>query len=507
MRAIASRISRRVSAERRPCWECVTRSSKRVKRSSNRCNSTKTRSARASQRCSRTARRRSKPRPVTRCIVPAKPGCSILLPRTATIPAFRVWSQRFSARTRLPPEFEIEREDGFVDYLIDQVIPLAAAHGAVYADAFCEPGFFSPEQTRRYLESARQAGMRLRVHCDEMAYGAAAAMAVQLGVDAVDHCNYIRRRRRARDRRIRHRHRRLPVRRSSSSASKSGRRCARCSTPARALRLRATTIPEPRRASIYRRSHILAVSSSGFRRPKRSTRSPAPPRIRCAPRPGCCAPALVRISSPCSSIRPTSSAGSSAAISPPPWSRTEGLSSVHARRAVRCARALAGGETRRDYAFIVREGSIVAAGNFTDVRDRARELDARAFPQDRLVVPGFINGHSHAYQILLRGWADDLPFATWRSDALYRVVPRLTPGDVYWTFVAAFSEMLAAGITTVAEFFYLNGAGNAHAEAAIRAARDHRHPLDLRAHLDGRGVRAGPHSGKASSFAEARTLS
>ncbi len=51
-------------------------------------------------------------------------------------------------------------------------------------------------------------------------------------------------------------------------------------------------------------------------------------------------------------------------------------------------------------------------------------------------------------------------------------MPQLTPDDVYWTFVAAFSEMLAAGITTVAEFFYLNGAGNEHAEAAIRAARD-----------------------------------
>lgn len=92
----------------------------------------------------------------------------------------------------LPPEFDFEREDGFVDYLIDQVIPLAAAHGAVYADAFCEPGFFSPEQTRRYLDAARLHGMRLRVHCDEMAYGAAAAMATQLDVDAVDHCNYIR---------------------------------------------------------------------------------------------------------------------------------------------------------------------------------------------------------------------------------------------------------------------------------------------------------------------------
>jgi imidazolonepropionase len=90
----------------------------------------------------------------------------------------------------LPPEFT--REERFVDYLIDQVIPAAEAHGAVYADAFCEPGFFSVEQTRRYLDAARLHGMRLRVHCDEMAFGGAAEMAAELEVDAVDHCNYIR---------------------------------------------------------------------------------------------------------------------------------------------------------------------------------------------------------------------------------------------------------------------------------------------------------------------------
>jgi len=139
---------------------------------------------------------------------------------------------------------------------------------------------------------------------------------------------------------------------------------------------------------------------------------------------------------------------------------------------VRCARALVGGDLREDYAFVVRDGMIVAAGKFADVRDAARDLDARAFPADRLIVPGFINGHSHAYQILLRGWADDWSFERWRGEALYRVVPKLTPDDVYWTFTAAFAEMLAAGITTVAEFFYLNGAGNDHAEAAIRAARE-----------------------------------
>jgi imidazolonepropionase len=90
----------------------------------------------------------------------------------------------------LPPEFT--REEDYVDYLIDQVIPYATAHGAVYADAFCEPGFFTPVQTRRYLEACREAGMRLRVHCDEMSFGAAAEMAIGLGVDAVDHCNCIR---------------------------------------------------------------------------------------------------------------------------------------------------------------------------------------------------------------------------------------------------------------------------------------------------------------------------
>ncbi|HEY3674518.1 MAG TPA: amidohydrolase family protein [Candidatus Tumulicola sp.] len=139
---------------------------------------------------------------------------------------------------------------------------------------------------------------------------------------------------------------------------------------------------------------------------------------------------------------------------------------------VQCARAIVGGELRTDYGFAIRDGTIVEAGDFRDIRGQASDLPARSFPADRLIVPGFINGHSHAYQILLRGWADDWTFERWRRDALYRVVPYLTPEDVYWTFVAAFSEMLAAGITTVAEFFYLNGEGNERAEAAIRAAAD-----------------------------------
>ncbi len=138
---------------------------------------------------------------------------------------------------------------------------------------------------------------------------------------------------------------------------------------------------------------------------------------------------------------------------------------------IRCARAVVGGALREDFGFVVDDGEITDAGDFASVRARHPDAYVRAFPVDRLIVPGFVNGHSHAYQILLRGWADDRTFEHWRDDALYRVIPQLAPEDVYWVFVAAFSEMLAAGITTVAEFFYLNGRGNQHAEAAIRAAQ------------------------------------
>ncbi len=90
----------------------------------------------------------------------------------------------------VPPEFPDAEK--YIDYLIAELLPEAKAHGAVYADAFCEPGFFSPAQTRRYLEAARAHGLRSRLHCDEMAYSGGAQMAALLGVDAVDHCNYIR---------------------------------------------------------------------------------------------------------------------------------------------------------------------------------------------------------------------------------------------------------------------------------------------------------------------------
>ncbi len=89
----------------------------------------------------------------------------------------------------LPPEFDSTEE--YIEYLIAECVPHAKEHGAEYADVFCEPGFFSADEARRYLVAAMQRGLRARIHCDEMADGGAAAMAATLGVDSADHCNVI----------------------------------------------------------------------------------------------------------------------------------------------------------------------------------------------------------------------------------------------------------------------------------------------------------------------------
>lgn len=92
--------------------------------------------------------------------------------------------------------------------------------------------------------------------------------------------------------------------------------------------------------------------------------------------------------------------------------------------------------------------------------------------RNRLVLPGNVNVHAHAFQHLSRGRGVDQPFLAWRDAALYRITPHLDSDALYRASELAFLEMLHAGITTVAEFFYIHGDGLENDRAVIQAARD-----------------------------------
>ena len=58
---------------------------------------------------------------------------------------------------------------------------------AEYCDIFCEQNYFNPEETRRILTAAKQHGLKLRMHVDQLTNGGGAKLAAELGATTADH--------------------------------------------------------------------------------------------------------------------------------------------------------------------------------------------------------------------------------------------------------------------------------------------------------------------------------
>jgi len=67
----------------------------------------------------------------------------------------------------------------------------AAAPFASWIDAFCERGAFDADQARAVLLAGQAAGLRGRLHANQLGPGPGVALACELGLTAVDHCTYL----------------------------------------------------------------------------------------------------------------------------------------------------------------------------------------------------------------------------------------------------------------------------------------------------------------------------
>jgi imidazolonepropionase len=78
--------------------------------------------------------------------------------------------------------------EAFIDRICDEILPaVAAQHLADYADVFCDRGAFTPEESRRVLETARTLGLGLRVHANELGSTGGARLAAELRASSADH--------------------------------------------------------------------------------------------------------------------------------------------------------------------------------------------------------------------------------------------------------------------------------------------------------------------------------
>ena len=79
---------------------------------------------------------------------------------------------------------------GYVDEVV-ATLPAAAAKGARWCDVFCDQGVFTVAEARHILTAAREQGLGLRIHAEEIAPTGAAALAAELGCASADHLEHV----------------------------------------------------------------------------------------------------------------------------------------------------------------------------------------------------------------------------------------------------------------------------------------------------------------------------
>lgn len=87
----------------------------------------------------------------------------------------------------VPQEYK-GKQDAFIDFMATDVLPRVADQTlAEFCDIFCEKSVFSVEQSRRLLTRAKELGLKLKLHADEIVQLGGAELAAELGAVSADH--------------------------------------------------------------------------------------------------------------------------------------------------------------------------------------------------------------------------------------------------------------------------------------------------------------------------------
>ncbi|WP_312712234.1 imidazolonepropionase [Proteiniclasticum ruminis] len=87
----------------------------------------------------------------------------------------------------IPLEYK-GRDREFLDFLTDEVLPVIKEENlAEFGDIFTEKNVFTVEDSRTYLKKMRKAGLKLKIHADEINDLGGAALAAELSLVSADH--------------------------------------------------------------------------------------------------------------------------------------------------------------------------------------------------------------------------------------------------------------------------------------------------------------------------------
>jgi imidazolonepropionase len=96
----------------------------------------------------------------------------------------------FLGAHEVPDEYRDDR-DGYIELVIKRMLPEISAQGlAEFCDVFCEETVFTFDESRKILSAAKELGLGIRLHGDQLTPGNAASLAAQLGAITADHLEH-----------------------------------------------------------------------------------------------------------------------------------------------------------------------------------------------------------------------------------------------------------------------------------------------------------------------------
>lgn len=97
----------------------------------------------------------------------------------------------FMGAHEVPIEYR-DRRQAYVDLIIHDMIPAVVRERlAEWCDVFCEDGVFTPDESSAILAAARTAGLKLRIHADELGRSGGALVAAACGARSADHLIFV----------------------------------------------------------------------------------------------------------------------------------------------------------------------------------------------------------------------------------------------------------------------------------------------------------------------------
>lgn len=120
----------------------------------------------------------------------------------------------------------------------------------------------------------------------------------------------------------------------------------------------------------------------------------------------------------------------------------------------------------------VEETNILIEGNtIKEIGEISRDLkvDKTIDGNNKLVMPGLINAHTHISMSLFRNYADDLLFWPWLTEKIQPKEESLTSEDVYWGAMLSIVELIKGGVTAFNDMYmFMDEVARASEETGIR---------------------------------------